>query len=119
MNRTTYATLLPVYGKFQLVPKIDVNPVACLFSFEASPSRIRDFTLWNISKLFHGVNPLDKKYSPTLWLLEKDLYFYSFSRTSSVGALLLMQGTHKAMIRQPWHPQHIEGFVLPSPIDLG
>jgi hypothetical protein len=63
MNRTTYATLLPVYGKFQLVPKIDVNPVACLFSFEASPSRIRD------------LNSLDKKYSHTLWLLEKDLYF--------------------------------------------
>ena len=23
---------------------------------------------------------------------------------------------NKAIIRQPWHPQHIEGFVFPSPI---
>jgi len=27
-----------------------------------------------------------------------------------------LQGANKAIIRQSWHPQHIEGIVLPSPM---
>ncbi len=43
-----------------------------------SPSRIRDFTLWNISKLFHGVNPLDEITPTPNSLLKKICIFKLF-----------------------------------------
>ncbi|MDN5289961.1 MAG: hypothetical protein PWQ06_200 [Anaerophaga sp.] len=58
MGRTTYATLFLVYGKFPLVPKIDVNPVTCLSCFEIA-NKIYRFRFDNLilKNVFLTFNP--------------------------------------------------------------
>jgi hypothetical protein len=47
------------------------------------------------------------------------LYYYQIIRSNRIKNTHIPKNKtvgNKAIIRQPWHPQHIEGIVLPFPM---